>query len=49
MTVSVLLFFLTVSWVGLLCMIEVFPDHNHLVFGATIVRGCSPDEEKMVR
>ena len=32
MTVSVLWFFLMVSWVGLLCMIEVFPDHNHLVF-----------------
>ena len=32
-TVNVLWLFLMVSWVGLLCMIVVFPDHNHLLFG----------------
>ena len=28
-TVNVLLLFLTVPWVGLQCVIVVFPDHNH--------------------
>ena len=31
-TVNVLLLFLTVPWVGLQCVIEVFPDHTHLLF-----------------
>ena len=30
MTISVLWSFLTVSWVGLKCLIVVFPDHAHL-------------------
>ena len=30
--VSVLFFFLTVPWVGLQCLIVVFPDHTHLRF-----------------
>ena len=32
LTVSNLRFFLTVPWVGLQCVIVVFPDHNHLPF-----------------
>ena len=32
-TINVLLLFLTVPWVGLQCMIVVFPDHTHLRFG----------------
>ena len=32
-TVNVMWLFLTVlSWVGLQCMIVVFPDHTHLLF-----------------
>ena len=31
-TVSVLWHFLAVPWVGLQCVIEVFPDHTHLLF-----------------
>ena len=31
-TVNVLWLFLTVPWVGLQCVIVVFPDHNHLRF-----------------
>ena len=31
-TVSVLLLFLTVPWVGLQCVVAVFPDHTHLCF-----------------
>ena len=30
MAASVLWLFLTVPWVGLQCVIVVFPDHNHL-------------------
>ena len=30
--VNVLLLFLTVPWVGLRCVIVVFPDHNHLLY-----------------
>ena len=30
-TVTVLWLFLTVSWVGLQCVIVVFPDHTHLL------------------
>ena len=32
-TVYVLWLFLTVPWVGLQCVIVVFPDHTHLLFG----------------
>ena len=32
-TVYVLWLFLTVPWVGLQCVIMVFPDHTHLLFG----------------
>ena len=31
-TFSVLWLFLTVPWIGLLCMIVVFPYHTHLLF-----------------
>ena len=31
-TLNVLRFFLIVPWVGLLCMIMVFPDHTHLLY-----------------
>ena len=32
MTVIVLCLLLTVSWVGLKCVIVIFPDHTHLLF-----------------
>ena len=32
-TINFLWLFLTVPWVGLQCVIEVFPDHTHLLFG----------------
>ena len=32
MTVSVLRLFLAVPWIGLRCVIVVFPDHTHLPF-----------------
>ena len=32
-TLNVLWLFLKVSWVGLQCVIAVFPDHTHLLFG----------------
>ena len=32
-TINVLWLFLTVQWVGLQCVIVVFPDHTHLLFG----------------
>ena len=31
-TINVLWLFLVVPWVGLQCVIVVFPDHTHLVF-----------------
>ena len=31
-TINVLWLFLTVPWVGLQCVIMVFPDHTHLLF-----------------
>ena len=31
-TINVVWFFHTVPWVGLQCMIVVFPDHSHLLF-----------------
>ena len=34
-TINVLWLFLTVSWVGLQCVIVVFPDHTHLLFHAS--------------
>ena len=37
MTVSVLLLFLMVLWVGLHCVIVVFPDHTHLLFMLTLL------------
>ena len=35
-TVYVLRLFLMVSWVGLQCVIAVFPDHTHLLFVTTL-------------
>ena len=32
-TINVLWLFLTVPWVGLQCVIVVFPGHTHLLFG----------------
>ena len=31
-TINVLWLFLVVPWVGLWCVIEVFPDHTHLFY-----------------
>ena len=31
-TINFLWLFLTVPWIGLECVIEVFPDHTHLLF-----------------
>ena len=31
-TIKVMWLFLTVPWVGLQCVIVVFPDHTHLLF-----------------
>ena len=31
-TINVLWLFFTMPWVGLQCVIEVFPDHTHLPF-----------------
>ena len=31
-TINVLWLYLTVPWVGLQCVIVVFPDHTHLLF-----------------
>ena len=35
-TINVLWLFLTVPWVGLQCVIVVFPDHTHLHFDIVI-------------
>ena len=35
-TVNVLWLFLMVPWVGLQCVIVVFPDHTHLPFARSI-------------
>ena len=35
-TLNVLWLFLTVPWVGLQCVIVVFPDHTHLLFNLII-------------
>ena len=37
-TINVLRLFLTVPWVGLHCVIVVFPDHTHLLFDVKIQR-----------
>ena len=37
-TVNVLWLFLTVPWVGLQCVIVVFPDHTHLLLDIMHVR-----------
>ena len=37
-TLNVLWLFLTVPWVGLQCVIVVFPDHTHLLFYSTYFR-----------
>ena len=37
MTVRVLWLFLTVLWVGLQCVIVVFPDQTHLFFFQTVI------------
>ena len=34
--INVLWLFLTVPWVGLQCVIVVFPDHTYLVFGTSV-------------
>ena len=36
-TILVLWLFLIVHWVGLQCVIVVFPDHTHLVFSVILV------------
>ena len=38
-TTSVMWLFLLVPWVGLQCVIEVFPDHTHLLFMAYTAHG----------
>ena len=42
MTLSVLWLFLKVPWVGLLCVVVVFPDHTHSRFARTRERTSSP-------
>ena len=37
-TINVLWLFLAVPWVGLRCVIVVFPDHTHLLFGIAFTR-----------
>ena len=37
-TIHVLWLFLTVPWVGLQCVIVVFPDHTHLLFVPTLTK-----------
>ena len=37
LTMNVLRLFLTVPWVGLQCVIVVFPNHTHLVFEYTYI------------
>ena len=36
-TINVMWLFLTLSWVGLQCVIVVFPDHTHLLFQASLI------------
>ena len=37
-TVNVLRLFLTVLWVGLLCVIVAYPDHTHLLYDQNVYR-----------
>ena len=37
-TINVLWLFLAVTWVGLQCVIVVFPDHTHLLFNTLGLR-----------
>ena len=39
MSISVLWLFLTMPWVGLQCLIVVFPDHTHLLLDLSITNG----------
>ena len=39
-TINVLWLFLTVPWVGLQCVIVVFPDHTHLHCGSSDIIIC---------
>ena len=44
-TVNVLCFFLTVPWVGLQCVIVVFPDHTHFLYDSIkIVKICQDSQ-----
>ena len=47
MTVSALLLFFPVPWIGLQCEIEVFPDHTHFLpfhnFSSESLQLCKPD------
>ena len=39
-TINVLWLLLTLTWVGLQCVIVVFPDHTHLHFGLSLNAEC---------
>ena len=39
-TINVLWLFLAVSWVGLKCVIVIFPDHTHLLFKYNLPTEC---------
>ena len=41
MTVSVLWLFITLPWVGLQCVIVVFPDHTLIAFLGLIFNNCN--------
>ena len=43
-TISVLWLFLTVSWIGLKCVIVVLPDHTHSLFMGHFTRVVDVDE-----
>ena len=46
-TINALWLFLTVPWVGLQCMIVVFPDHTHSRFGLLLTLQTEIEEWKM--
>ena len=53
-TANVLWLFLMVLWVGLQCVIVVFPDHTHLLFAThkmlgTKANSADPDETLFVK
>ena len=48
-TINVLWPFLAVPWVGLQCVIVVFPDHTHLLFYSISMRWENPSELKGLR